>query len=1553
MPIANNANSKYRKEVFDAVCRKGKKCGEVCIPKKSKCRDGQQKLSQPNSLQMSDLGKSALITGGILGGGIAIAGAGTLGAIAFSQQVKEDYVKGFTESGKIAEEESKKIQAPKLPANTKTAVFTVGGFGTKDAFSESLVLEENVKSLGIKNLYTEPIEYSDFNVANNPKKDGALKAAAEALQKFIETTVMKKHNPVARRLAAKVLAYQKANPNVDFQLIGHSGGGLTIQETNEILHTLGVKVRATAIGSPDFGIIPGNGDIVTAASDKDYIVNGTRGKAVNRKSFNNVEEHGQNAYFKDPDFRKFVRDRLVRSDRVDSVYSQSRTDAIKKAVCKVGKPCNDVCIPKKSVCRESGQSGSQSLKSPFLASSGIIKAGMAIGATTLGIPLATYAVQKARFQNGFAKSAELAKKQSEDYPVPDKLEAGYRSIADQVGSDGAEVKSRYTKNKVDQITFFTGGVGGIKGLEADYMGQQLGKMLPDHHVVGIESPEQEIVPEKGEKVFHPRFLQKAARTLLKDNLTKGRSEVAVRIAARAYAYHQKFPDKPINLVGQSGGGMPTREAYEILDKMGVKDVRVVTTGSPYFGLTRPNGLSLIDPDVDPVEKIYGITMPNKTKVKANGHSLYYSDVHYKITNNGQWTGEKDNNAWDAAQINKSTQDTLVKYFDRTKKDSISDSYTEGKDLILKKSLSGVGRLDATNSSKDLLKKQFSVLLSRAANKQIGQIINIKSSPSGEITGLFTLENKPFRFTFKDGNLSYQSTVKRSDSIYIYYDAAPKKGLLKGKRKRCKVGISCGSTCIEKDNVCKLKTSELAKPSEIMQLNQAIARFKLEENTQQINPEPKKEEDYIINPETGSNYTIRELRKVAASKGVVGYGSMPIDEMRAAIKLADRNPESAQRIVAGVARKRSLGTRAIAVSGLSGRNKSEREAKRRLKDVVATNKRLEALIKFTGSAPIAWTAGAVGAFLLGTTIRTYEQTKEKYREGFDESAKLAEERAVKLKLVHVLQDNITFAVGSGKGHGAEEIKKLLQREEPDNDGDYWLTQNNYVIPFNLQETGIDKESNETGSGDEILNGMRNYLQTFRRGKNQDAIDLAAHLYAYGIQRKASNPSELKNKYKKINVVAHGMAGQTTKEALELLSRMDIKGSPTGKEVLRQVNVVNLGTPHFGFAENQSRRHRTIISAQDPVSNIPNIGSGARQQWISSVKGHSVKDYLEDNRVRDAIRESFGYYEGSLEELGRREKKRIAFNAKRKAAVPPKESAPTPTPIPKEETPKPSTKKAPSSRTASKTSSPPSPDSQSESKEPEMEIPPNANILPPPKPPKNPPKTTRKPPTRKPKAPKNTTKTPPKKPSTQKPKTPKNPSKPRTTKTKPPDKEPPTTEKTDAYEIQRESTLIEIFGNQKSDVKLDFLNQCSRGNKRCGDICLPPEKKCRLNYSSNPKEYNKQRLLAKLGRGAVTGSLGGLGQDLERAYLRTKDLVDGIKNRNKPLTKKEKLKKAVTSEAKLLGVQLGLGTISKKLKEADKALIDLAEEKDIVSNQLKEKFGSESEKIRNFVESRMKK
>ena len=402
-----------------------------------------------------------------------------------------------------------------------------------------------------------------------------------------------------------------------------------------------------------------------------------------------------------------------------------------------------------------------------------------------------------------------------------------------------------------------------------------------------------------------------------------------------------------------------------------------------------------------------------------------------------------------------------------------------------------------------------------------------------------------------------------------------------------------------------------------------------------------------------------------------------------------------------------------------------------------------------------------------------------------------------------QDNITFAVGSGKGYGAEDMKTMLQKEkDPNNTKDYWFAHSNYVVPFNLKEFGTPAP---IGGGDPniastVINGVGGIVQNFARKRNQDAVDLAAQIYAHAIAVSPANGKTLVNRDKKINIVAHCNGGLVTKEALEIVSRMELKGSPSGKKVLERVNAVYLGTPHFGFAENVSRRQRTIVSPRDPISVLPTFGEGARQQWISSVGGGSASDYLNDERVRDSIREAFGYYQGSPEEVKRRVKKR------------------------------------------------------------------------------------------------------------------------------------------------GDSVESEIYFLEKELVRLDFILKCKTGTP-CGEVCLPPGRKCRLRES----KFDPRRASARLGRGAVAQSIGGIGQDLERAYLRSSRLIKN-KRRKVPLTNLEKIKETALHEARLTGVLLGQGTISKTIKSVDERLIDFSDFASESSEKLKEAIKKIQERLSNLIKGK---
>jgi len=432
-------------------------------------------------------------------------------------------------------------------------------------------------------------------------------------------------------------------------------------------------------------------------------------------------------------------------------------------------------------------------------------------------------------------------------------------------------------------------------------------------------------------------------------------------------------------------------------------------------------------------------------------------------------------------------------------------------------------------------------------------------------------------------------------------------------------------------------------------------------------------DYETNPATGQPYKIRELREVAREKGIVGYGSMSTSQMRDAMRLVDNNPEEAQQqnIVKTMSKDRSIANRSVTAGfgSLAGKSVAERKAIRGARDAAKTWKRLEALMRFSNTAPAKWGAAAAAAFLLGTTIQGWERLKSRYREGLAESTKMAQERALLINTRpptalnpkgQVLpwrgQKNITFAVGAGRNYGAEGIIDLLKQPgKQSNAGlaDQWLSKH-YFIPFNLRENGVGAAgAKETprAIAEQTIEQIGNALRNTMRRRNQDAVDLAANLFAYASQY----PD------KKINVVAHSAGGMATKEALEIVSRMSLsrrnKKTITGKQVLSQINVVLVGTPHFGYTENVSKNMRTIWSAQDPLSVLPSFGDGARTQWISSVKDHKIQSYLQDSYVRESIHEAFGYFRGDSEvcEKGwtgtkgncRRLPKRLRIKTKKKA------------------------------------------------------------------------------------------------------------------------------------------------------------------------------------------------------------------------------------------------------------------------------------------------------------------
>lgn len=71
---------------------------------------------------------------------------------------------------------------------------------------------------------------------------------------------------------------------------------------------------------------------------------------------------------------------------------------------------------------------------------------------------------------------------------------------------------------------------------------------------------------------------------LLESAYQGYNSDDIMLAAKALYYKQNFPDKPLNIVGTSGGGFNAAGAIEILNRLGYKDVKGLGITTPFTGL---------------------------------------------------------------------------------------------------------------------------------------------------------------------------------------------------------------------------------------------------------------------------------------------------------------------------------------------------------------------------------------------------------------------------------------------------------------------------------------------------------------------------------------------------------------------------------------------------------------------------------------------------------------------------------------------------------------------------------------------------------------------------------------------------------------------------------------------------------------------------------------------------------------------------------------------------------------------------------------------------------
>lgn len=217
-----------------------------------------------------------------------------------------------------------------------------------------------------------------------------------------------------------------------------------------------------------------------------------------------------------------------------------------------------------------------------------------------------------------AQSAQDSAKLSESIPVP---------------NDNENIK------KAKSISLITGGIDFQKGGLNTFFAENLVKrILPGSYSVPVTNPYSNDKSNLGQiyqfraklsnemiigadGIARPSSEPMPLDMLLHTNIEKGYNPDSIKMAAEAMAYRKKYPDKPIQLLGTSGGSYIVEEAIAILERAGIKNIKGLGLTAPVNDLmttaNRKNYKSLVG-EFDPLN----VAMFGGKNVQDKDHPVY-------------------------------------------------------------------------------------------------------------------------------------------------------------------------------------------------------------------------------------------------------------------------------------------------------------------------------------------------------------------------------------------------------------------------------------------------------------------------------------------------------------------------------------------------------------------------------------------------------------------------------------------------------------------------------------------------------------------------------------------------------------------------------------------------------------------------------------------------------------------------------------------------------------------------------------------------------------------
>lgn len=946
----------------------------------------------------------------------------------------------------------------------------------------------------------------------------------------------------------------------------------------------------------------------------------------------------------------------------------------KKAECDTGKECGDVCIPKESSCRlEKTKKGVQALTSAAkntgravtqktekmsvdqkVAVAGLLSVGGAIAAGVIS--------EKLEDRENYAQFAGDRAKWSER-GVPEKLKDAYDHDSKELQTSLLAAENRIKNNTYETMYVFDkkgrpivirrGGNASARLGITDIF--KAGKFFKKGAVVTHNHPYaggslsstdiqtagiwglSEIRATTGKEIYTLR--PKKGGAFDKKDTQSLAATYAMNLSSSLLKAQKDFLRK------QGVGGKIYYSTLGAQDKKVVKEISEKIEMDSHRILRQTIGMNEFRDKFD-YRRVPRNIDPDREAAFNEKTWAEKRQENFQLMN---WLviGAKENRSATSEEIGAFTKRRTEDIVNRAMERKADSTYLE----TFRSSFQGDSEAPDPESDRKLVTSflsQLRIILERSYTSGIDRFLEVDVADDGSVSGHFQDGDKVVQFRVNEKKISTKLATGRffKQDSWLQDEAIERFDYAKtGKADKCVKGISCGEACIAPGKECDIEVQKIAKPVEMARLKKSAVQVrKIRPAKTTASPRLATKPSNSVaskSPDRFEGMTIRELKREAQKRGVYRYSEMNTSQLKESIRLSDQDPAQQDRLRRTFQRNANTPRKARALR-LNERSKPERT----LTDALRKWDRIQRITKLSGVDPQLMGA-AVGAIALGITLDRYNRMKESYRRNFPDSAANALERADKMEVPSLRRLNVTFAVGGGgEGTSGQKIVDLLDkraRKEDAGDLDKWFKDNTHFVvsdnrEFSYTPVNIPRKDKNGRYSKRFLalNSTRafgSYLTNFKRGKNEAAIDLAAKLFAYGNARKQNKPNEYANKNRTFTIIAHDVNGNTVNEAMEILARMSSPRRRSGNQIIKQINVVKLGTTDFGVTDRLARE-RTITSALDPYSFLPM----RNDKWISTVKGHELEDYLSDDKVYDELLQAAGAYGNTAYSAERRLERR---------------------------------------------------------------------------------------------------------------------------------------------------------------------------------------------------------------------------------------------------------------------------------------------------------------------------